>query len=138
MTEDTLGNPLRDHPPISQNLLRNPVSLIGLALAGVALANIVLLVLIDLLASHPSPYIGILAYMVVPGFLVLGLILVPIGMVIERRRRLRAVGVPFHFARLDLNNPAQRSTVAFVLSFVVIFSLISAVGSYQAYEFTDS
>ena len=28
--------------------------------------------------------------------------------------------------------------MAFVLSFVVIFSLISAVGSYKAYEFTDS
>ena len=59
-------------------------------------------------------------------------------MVIERRRRLRAVGAPPHFPKLDLNNPAQRSTVAFVLSFVVIFALISAVGSYKAYEFTDS
>src|SRR5271165_915305 len=138
MTEDTQRDPLRDHPPVSQNLIRNPISLIGLALAGVAFANIVLLVLIDLLANHPSPYIGILAYMVAPAILVFGLILIPIGIMIERRRRLRAVGVPFHFARLDLNNPAQRSTVAFVLSFVVIFSLISAVGSYQAYEFTDS
>ena len=91
-----------------------------------------------MLASQPSPYIGILAYMVAPGFLVLGLILIPIGMVIERRRRLRAVGAPPHFPKLDLNNPAQRSTVAFVLSFVVIFALVSAVGSYKAYEFTDS
>ena len=32
----------------------------------------------------------------------------------------------------------QRSSVAFVLSFVVIFALLSAVGSYKAYEFTDS
>ena len=138
MTEDTQTDPLRDHPPISQNLIRNPISLIGIALSGVAFANIVLLVLLDLLAAHPSPYVGILAYMVAPGILVFGLILIPIGMMVERRRRLRAVGVPFHFARLDLNNPAQRSTVAFVLSFVVIFALISAVGSYQAYEFTDS
>ena len=76
--------------------------------------------------------------MVAPGFLVLGLILVPIGMVIERRRRLRAVGAPPHFPKLDLNNPAQRSTVAFLLSFVVIFALVSSVGSYKAYEFTDS
>src|SRR5271157_1677829 len=129
MTEDTQKkDPLRDHPPVSQNLIRNPISLIGLALAGVAFANIVLFVIIDLLASHPSPYIGILAYMVAPGILVFGLILVPIGMVIERRR-LRAVGAPPHFPKLDLNNPAQRSTVAFLLSFVVIFSLISAVGS---------
>ena len=46
--------------------------------------------------------------------------------------------MPQHFPKLDLNNPAQRSTVAFLLSFVVIFTLMSAVGSYQAYEFTDS
>src|SRR5271167_3388434 len=139
MPEDTQGaDPLRDHPPVSKNLIRNPISLIGLALAAVAFINIVLLILIDLLASHSSPYIGILAYMVAPAIMVFGLILVPIGMVVERRRRLRHVGAPFHFAKLDLNNPAQRSTFAFVLSFIVIFSLISAVGSYKAYEFTDS
>ena len=95
MTEDTQGvNPQADHPPVSRNLIRNPISLIGLALAAVAFANIVFLVLIDVLSSHPSPYIGILAYMVAPGFLVVGLILIPIGMVMERRRRLRAVGRP--------------------------------------------
>ncbi|MGO9518407.1 MAG: NapC/NirT family cytochrome c [Candidatus Korobacteraceae bacterium] len=139
MPEDTQGpDPLRDHPPVSKNLIRNPISLIGVALAAVALVNIILLILIDLLASHSSPYIGILAYMVAPAILVFGLILIPIGMLIERRRRLRHVGAPFHFAKLDLNNPAQRSTAAFVLSFIVIFSLVSAVGSYKAYEFTDS
>src|SRR5271165_6358 len=100
MTEDTQRDPLRDHPPVSQNLIRNPISLIGLALAGVAFANVVLLVLIDLLANHPSPYIGILAYMVAPAILFVGLILVPIGMVIERRRRLHAVGAPPTFRSL--------------------------------------
>jgi nitrate/TMAO reductase-like tetraheme cytochrome c subunit len=138
MTEDTSVDPLADHPPVAKHLIRNPISLIGIALAAVAFANIVLLVLIDILSSQPSPYTGILAYMVAPGILFFGLILVPIGMVIERRRRLRSAGAPFHYAKLDLNNPAQRSTVAFVLSFVVIFSLMSAIGSYKAYEFTDS
>ncbi|HKD83362.1 MAG TPA: NapC/NirT family cytochrome c [Terriglobales bacterium] len=139
MTEDTQKvDPLRDHPPVSKGLIKNPISLIGVALAVVAFANILFLVLIDILSSQPAPYLGVLAYMVAPTFLIVGLILIPIGMVIERRRRLRNVGAPFHFARLDLNNPAQRSTVAFVLSFVVAFTLISAVGSYKAYEFTDS
>ncbi len=83
MTEDTQRkDPLRDHPPVSRNLIRNPISLIGLALAAVAFANIVLLVLIDLLASHPSPYIGILAYMIAPAILFVGIVLIPIGMVI--------------------------------------------------------
>jgi len=138
MAEDTEKDPLRDHPPISGQLYRNPISLIGIALATVAFLNIIFLFIIDLLSSQPAPYLGILAYMVAPGFLIFGLILIPVGLVHERRRRLREVGAPFHFARLDLNNPAQRSTVAFVLSFVVGFSLISAVGSYKAYEFTDS
>ncbi len=138
MSEDREKAPLGEHAPISKGLIKNPISLIGIAIASVAVANIVFLVLIDLLSSQPSPYIGILAYMVAPAFLVLGLILIPLGIVIERRRRLREAGAPFHYAKLDLNSPAHRSTVAFVLSFVVAFSLISAVGSYKAYEFTDS
>ena len=139
MTEDTeKPDPQRDHPPVPGNLMKNPISLIGLALAAVALVNIILLVLIDVLGNQPSPYIGILAYMVAPGIMFFGLILIPLGIVIERRRRLRHAGVPHSFPSLDLNNPAQRSTLAFVLSFVVIFSLMSAVGSYKAYEFTDS
>ena len=139
MTENTgTTDPRRDHPPVSQGLIRNPISLIGIALAAVAFVNIVFFFLLDVLRAHPSPYVGILAYMVSPAFLLVGLLLIPVGMVVERRRRLRAVGAPFHFAKLDLNKPSQRSTVAFVLSFIVIFALISSVGSYKAYEFTDS
>ena len=140
MPEDTQGpDPLRDHPPVSKHLIRNPISLIGLALAAVAFINIVLLILIDLLASHSSSlhrhsrlHGGARISGLRPDFDSRS------GWSIERRQRLRHVGAPFHFAKLDLNNPAQRSTVAFVLSFIVIFSLVSAVGSYKAYEFTDS
>ena len=90
MTEDTGSvDPLRSHPPVSKNLIKNPLSLIGIALAAVALANIIFLVLIDVLASHPSPYIGILAYMIAPAILFVGLLCIPAGMVWERRRRLR-------------------------------------------------
>jgi nitrate/TMAO reductase-like tetraheme cytochrome c subunit len=118
--------------------IRNPLSLIGIALAAVAAVNILVLVVIDLSATNRSPYVGILAYMVAPAFLVLGLILIPVGIAIERRRRLRDAGAPFQFARFDLNDPAHRSSAAFVLSFTVAFCLVSAFGSYKAYEFTDS
>ncbi|HWR35343.1 MAG TPA: NapC/NirT family cytochrome c [Clostridia bacterium] len=121
-----------------KSLVRNYTSLIGLALAVVALANIVFLFLIDITSKSPSPYIGILAYMIMPGFLILGLLLVPLGIWLERRRRrLREPSLP-RFPRLDLNNPKQRSTVAFFISFVVLFVVLSAVGSYRAYEYTDS
>lgn len=131
-------NPYSSHPPVSIKLYKNPISLVGMALAVVAFLNILFLIFLDSFSHVSSPYVGILAYMVAPAIMVVGLVMIPIGMIVERRRRLRAVGVPHHVPRLDLNNPAQRSTMAFVLSFVVIFALMSAVGSYKAYEFTDS
>jgi nitrate/TMAO reductase-like tetraheme cytochrome c subunit/ribosomal protein S27E len=131
------------NPPITggstiPSLIKNPLSLIGLALAGVAFANILFLAALDLFSAHSSPYIGILAYMVAPAILVVGLIMAVIGMVMERRRRAALKGSSAKMLRIDLNNPAQRSSVAFALSFVVMFALISAAGSYKAYEFTDS
>jgi nitrate/TMAO reductase-like tetraheme cytochrome c subunit len=131
---ETVGNGDRN-----RGLFRNTVSLIGTALALVSLANVVFLFLIDVVSGQPSPYIGVFAYMIMPAFLVLGLILIPIGMLLERERRRKMLpGEVPRFPRIDLNNPAQRSTVAFFLGFVIVFVLLSAVGSYRAYEFTDS
>jgi hypothetical protein len=123
----------------TRGLFRNTISLIGAALALVSLANTIFLFLIDVVSGHPSPYIGIFAYMIMPAFLILGLVLIPIGMLLERerRRKMAPSDVP-RFPRIDLNSPAQRSTAAFFLGFVVVFVLLSAVGSYRAYEFTDS
>ena len=121
-----------------RSLLRNYISLTGVALAAISLANIIVLFVIDITSAKPSPYTGILAYMVLPGFLVAGLALTAFGVYRERRRRLQAVpGTPL-LPRIDLNQRGDRSRLVGFLSFVFVFILLSAVGSYRAYEFTDS
>ena len=120
-----------------RDLVRNPVSIIGLALAVVALGNILFLFFIDLTSSHSSPYVGILAYMIAPGFLLLGLLLAIFGALYYRRKRLESAGAAPYF-RLDFSDPAQRGAVAFFLAFVVLFVGMSVIGSYKAYTFTDS
>jgi len=135
------GAPAPPTPPSglsAKRLLRNYVSLIGLALAAVSLANFFFLFLLDLVSKQPSPYIGIFAYMVVPAFLILGLVLVGLGMWMERRRYRRDSAALPRFPVLDLNSPAQRSTIAIFISAVVLFVILSAVGSYRGYEYTDS
>jgi nitrate/TMAO reductase-like tetraheme cytochrome c subunit len=116
-------------------LLRNPVSLAGVALALVSLANIFLFVLIDAIATKPSPYIGILAYMVSPAFLILGFLLMLVGMLLERRRKVAPTAF---YPNIDLNDPAQRAAAISFTTFLVVFVIVSAAGSYKAYEFTDS
>ncbi len=118
-------------------VLRNPISLAGVALALVALANFFFLFLIDLVSERPSPYVDILAYMVAPAFLIGGLVLVGGGLWWERRKKAEVSDVAF-YPRIDLNDPSQRSAAAFFASFLVVFVMLSAVGSYKAYEFTDS
>jgi hypothetical protein len=121
-------------PPQRSGLFRNSITLIGAVLAVVAAANIAFLVVVDYLT--PAPYLGIFAYMVLPGVMVVGLILIPLGMLWEKRRRSRG-GEPA-YPQLDLNDPRQRSLFAFVAVFVIVFVALSAAGSYQAYQVTDS
>ena len=119
-------------------LFRNTISWVGAALAVIAVANILFLVFVEYISSRPSPYIGIFAYMILPGFLVFGLLLIPVGMLVERARRRRGVPSIPKFPRIDLNDPRQRSAFAMFVTFTIVFVALSAVGSYRAYEFTDS
>ena len=117
----------------------NVVSLGGVALALVGLANIVIFFLVDLVSERPKPYIGILAYMISPAFLVAGLAVTVAGMWLERRRRAAQQPTEFPlYPRIDLNEPRMRRAVLSFGSFLLAFILLSSMGSYKAYEFTDS
>jgi hypothetical protein len=59
-------------------------------------------------SAHPSPYVGILAYMVAPGFLIPRLVLVPIGVWNNRRRRRSTQpGGAARYLRLTSATPAN-------------------------------
>ncbi len=120
-------------------LLRQPIGLAGVALAIVSVANVLLFFIIDVISARPSPYIGILAYMVAPGFLVFSLFLIGVG--VWRARRKKSSEAPDEFPpypKIDLNDPKQRGAVASFAGFLVTFVLISSIGSYKAYEYTES
>ncbi len=121
-----------------RQLSRNPISIIGMAVAVVALGNIFYLFFMDVTSRHPNPYVGILAYMVAPGFLVLGLVMIVFGMLYQRRRLRESAGYTSHYFHIDFSDPAQRGTAAFFLTFIVVFIGMSVVGSYRAYNYTDS
>ena len=130
MTDTGLNSPNSPHNDEGfsyRSLLRNYVSLSGIALAAIALANIIILFIIDVTSAQPSPYTGILAYMVLPGFLVAGLALTGFGVWRERRRRLQAVPGTPTLPRIDLNQPGQRSRLVFFLSFEVSASYLIPV-----------
>jgi nitrate/TMAO reductase-like tetraheme cytochrome c subunit len=124
---------------IREKLFRNWVTVAGTALAVVSLGNIFFFFLIDIVSSKPSPYTGIVAYMVLPAFLVCGLILIPLGLWWDRRRRLKMTAEEAaKLPTIDFNNPAQRTALFSFAAFAIVFLMLSAAGSYRAYEYTDS
>src|SRR5246127_1733948 len=135
METEKTPSPAAEPWHLSRMLLRNPVSLAGVALGIVSIANIFIFFLIDQIATKPSPYVGILAYMVSPGFLILGLLLMLAGVLLERRKHLAPSAF---YPRIDLNDRTQRSAVISFLTFLLVFVVVSAAGSYKAYEFTES
>jgi hypothetical protein len=60
----------------------------------IAFGNFLFLFFLDLTSQHPNPYVGILAYMIAPAFLIAGLVLIPIGIWYDRRKRSQQPGGP--------------------------------------------
>lgn len=117
----------------------NWTTITGAALALGTFSIIVLLLLIDAFVEATTSYLGLLTFVVLPVFVVAGLILIAVGMVVERRRIQR--GEHGHFRpeiHVDLRNPAHRNAFMIFTAGTAIFLVASAVGAYNAYQETES
>src|SRR5215207_8872682 len=93
----------------SPTLFRNYISFAGAVVVTAAVVSILLLFLIELSQTSDNPYLGIVTYVILPSFLVFGLVVITIGMLIERRRRRRSPSAEIaQYPRIDLNEPRQR------------------------------
>lgn len=118
-------------------LLKNWVSLAGLALGACALTTGLVLLVIDAVGKSHSPYIGIITYMVVPGLMTGCALLVVAGMVWTKFRMQRQG----YISRMPVIDLGDRRTLWRLLGFAVptaAFIVISSVATYRAYHFTES
>lgn len=121
------------------SLYHNYVSFAGTVIAVTGLISIIFLFLLEITGSSHQPYLGILTYIMMPGVMLFGLFIVFVGMILERRRRRKLT--PEQIAAypiLDLNGPRRRRMFLAFLVCSFIFLMVSAFGSWRAFEFTES
>ena len=119
--------------------LRNPVSIIGGFLATFSAVLFLVVFLAEIFGLHANPYIGIVFFLILPSFFLLGLLLIPIGASRERRRqRLGHPASPRPWPRIDLNDPDQRRATAIVLMLTIANVVIVSLASYRGIEYMDS
>jgi nitrate/TMAO reductase-like tetraheme cytochrome c subunit len=136
MSEESTSTPA----PGRLNRLRNWLSLAGMVLCVSAVFAFILLVAVDLFATHANPYMGILAYVVAPMFFFMGLGLVILGYILETRRIRK--GVPRKegalVLRVDLSRKRDRQLMAAFVLGSIGFLLLTAFGSYETYHLMET
>ena len=118
-------------------ILRNPIAALGVALTTAAGLLFVFLVIVQAVGLLPSPYVGLVVYVMAPGIFTIGLVLIPVGLWIERRRVRRGRPVPT-WPRFDLNDPAMRRTLIWIIAATAANLIIISTASYGAVHYTES
>jgi nitrate/TMAO reductase-like tetraheme cytochrome c subunit len=115
---------------------RNWLSLAGFITMLASLFAFLLLFTFDLVRPASNPYVGVLTYLVAPIFTTIGLCLVALGVLL--RRRGVPAGGPTGRLVIDLSRTKDRRILGYFAGGGVLFLLITAVGSYHSYKFTES
>ena len=119
--------------------LRNPISIVGAFLTTFSAVLFLVVFLADLFGLHTNPYIGIVFFLILPGFFLLGLALIPVGAWLERRRRKSGLGASIvDWPKLDLNNPHQRKVTGIVFVLTLANIVIVSLAAYRGIEYMDS
>ena len=117
------------------------LSLWGAVTCTVTAVFIAVMFMLDAMNYFHNPYSGIIAFVVLPGIFVFGLIIIPLGIFLGRKNRLQqastAVGVS-RFPRLDFNDPRVRQVI-FVFGLITLANiLILSMVSYKGVQEMDS
>src|SRR5512143_2623276 len=87
----------------------NPITLAGAVLTTSSAAVLLIFWIYELLRSGVGPpYAGIIFFLILPGVFVLGLILMPVGVLLRRAGLVRKGELPHVYPTIDLHQPLYR------------------------------
>jgi nitrate/TMAO reductase-like tetraheme cytochrome c subunit len=109
----------------------------GLVIVSGALFSVFFLFLLELMTGGSNPYVGILMFVVGPAFLIFGLAVTLVGAWRERRKLGHFTGLLPKMV-VDLSRPQDRKLMAGFIVGSLGFILLSVVGSYHSYHFSES
>ncbi len=132
-------NTVKDWARLIYYLSQNIISLIGVVLTTSSAITLIAFWTYDfMLPGPPHPYVGILLFLILPGLFLLGLILIPSGILV-RRRQLRAAGeLPSIYPAIDLKMPLVRNGLLFVGLATFLNVMIFGFASYQGVSYMDT
>ncbi len=117
----------------------NPISLAGGAITSASGVTMISYWLVEMFGRfNDNPYLGIIFFLLLPGLFILGLVLIPVGVLIRRRKLQKAGQIPAEFPKIDLNDRIFRHGLDIVLVATIVNLLVVAMASYRGAAYMDS
>jgi nitrate/TMAO reductase-like tetraheme cytochrome c subunit len=117
--------------------LRHPVALAGVVITTVSAVAFLTMATADLLGMFTNPYAGLVIFIAVPALFVFGLLLMPLGIWLQRRALARDPSAPVDWPVIDLRRPRVRGTVLGIIAMTIVNAtlvLLAAQGSLHYME----
>lgn len=120
--------------PAVASILRSRIAAFGVTLTTAGALLFLLLVALDFLGAIENPYAGIVIFIMIPAIFALGLLLIPFGLWLERRRG-GAAPLPATFTLADPN--VRRAAIFVAVASLVNLAIVSSA-SFGAVEYSES
>ncbi|MBE0661752.1 MAG: NapC/NirT family cytochrome c [Bacteroidales bacterium] len=120
--------------------VRNWTSIAGASLAVISIVTIAFLFFISMVFDAGSSYLGIFIWIILPVFLVIGLVLIPTGMWITHRKQLKSHSqqTALKWPVIDFNSSTVRNATIVFITGTLVFLMLTGIGSYEAFHYTES
>ncbi len=119
-------------------LSQNWISRVGVILVTTAAVLWLFLLPTSVRGEYQHPYIGILAFLILPGVFFAGLALIPLGIWLHVRSERKAGRHPLTYHPLTLQTPELRRLIWFVSVTTIVNIAIGSQFSYRAITYMDS
>lgn len=116
----------------------NKISFFGSLISGFSFVIIVFLFVVTLISGSSSAYTGLVLYMILPVFLITGLVMIPLGMRIKVKRERRNKKEDLTWKIIDLNVPRTRNGMIIFVAGTFVLLFATSIGSYKAFHFSES
>jgi hypothetical protein len=117
----------------------NSISLAGGAITTAAGVTMIGYWLVEILGRpKDNPYLGIIFFLLLPAVFLLGLLLIPIGVWVRRKKLQKEGLIPVAFPKVDFNDRIFRHGIDIVLVATIANLLIVSIASYRGAAYMDS
>jgi NapC/NirT cytochrome c family, N-terminal region len=120
-------------------LLRHPLTVVGALMATVSAVTFAALMTALLTGLfHRNPYAGLVVFVAIPGLFVFGLLLMPLGMWLQRRRLRRDPASAADWPILDFRRPEVRRRALLFTALTAVNVVILLLAGYSSLHWMES